>query len=325
MKSLRVNTKEYVILRLLGKGKGGYSYLAVDGDRRVVVKQIHLRAHYDYYKGLIAFRKAHGAPRLTNAGDLKANVFAVDGLPSNVVAFRINGGVNGETSDGLFLIFNANNTAQEITLPAGTWNVYINGEKAGTNVLETVTDGTVTAAPISATVLVKASGDSTWANPFADVSKSDRFYDGVAFVAENGLMTGVSARLFAPNDIVTRGQLAAILYRLEGEPAAPKTAFSDVPAGAYYAGAAAWAVANAIMSSEDAGRFAPNDTITSYAQMVDALYRYAGFKGYDAAAADAISWAAQTGIISDVNHAQDSAIRGQADAILMCFCENCAK
>lgn len=49
MKSLRVNTKEYVILRLLGKGKGGYSYLAVDGDRRVVVKQIH-HEPCDYYQ-----------------------------------------------------------------------------------------------------------------------------------------------------------------------------------------------------------------------------------------------------------------------------------
>lgn len=318
------------MLRSKPKADGGFehnSYMSPDSVNSLKWSDLENEEYqnvYDYYKGLIAFRKAHGALRLTNAGDVKANVFAVDGLPSNVVAFRINGGVNGETSDGLFLIFNANNTAQEITLPAGTWNVYINGEKAGTNVLETVTDGTVTAAPISATVLVKASGDSTWANPFADVSKSDRFYDGVAFVAENGLMTGVSTRLFAPNDIVTRGQLAAILYRLEGEPAAPKTAFSDVPAGVYYADAAAWAVANAIMSSEDVGRFAPNDAIT-YAQMVDALYRYAGFKGYEVAASDAISWAEQAGIISDVNDAQDNAVRAQAAAILMRFCENYVK
>lgn len=38
---MMVNEKEYEILRLLGKGKGGYSYLAVDGTQKYVLKQIH--------------------------------------------------------------------------------------------------------------------------------------------------------------------------------------------------------------------------------------------------------------------------------------------
>ena len=110
---------------------------------------------YAYYKGLIAFRKAHGVLRLNNAEDVRANVIAVDGLPANVVAFQLNGGVNGETSDGLFVIFNANNEAQEITLPEGTWDVYVNAEHAGTESIATITDGTATVEPISAMVLVK--------------------------------------------------------------------------------------------------------------------------------------------------------------------------
>lgn len=48
MELLSVNGKEYPILKLLGKGKGGYSYLALDGDRRVVLKQIH-HEPCDYY------------------------------------------------------------------------------------------------------------------------------------------------------------------------------------------------------------------------------------------------------------------------------------
>ena len=46
---LRVNGKEYTILKLLGKGKGGYSYLAHDGAREVVLKQIH-HEPCDYYQ-----------------------------------------------------------------------------------------------------------------------------------------------------------------------------------------------------------------------------------------------------------------------------------
>lgn len=38
---LYVNDKEYTILKLLGKGKGGYSYLAQKDKTYVVVKQIH--------------------------------------------------------------------------------------------------------------------------------------------------------------------------------------------------------------------------------------------------------------------------------------------
>ncbi len=110
---------------------------------------------YEYYKGLIAFRKAHGALRLTNAADVRSNVVPAQGLPSNVVAFHINGGVNGETADALYVIFNANKDAVELTLPEGKWNVYIDGEKAGTQVLKTIKNGKVNVEGISAMVLAQ--------------------------------------------------------------------------------------------------------------------------------------------------------------------------
>lgn len=45
---LTVNGTEYRVLRLLGKGKGGYSYLVTDGAQRYVLKQIH-HEPCDYY------------------------------------------------------------------------------------------------------------------------------------------------------------------------------------------------------------------------------------------------------------------------------------
>lgn len=41
MDTISVNGKEFEVLRLLGKGKGGYSYLVSDGGSRFVAKQIH--------------------------------------------------------------------------------------------------------------------------------------------------------------------------------------------------------------------------------------------------------------------------------------------
>ena len=48
-KELSVNGKNFSIIKLLGKGKGGYSYLATDGKSQFVLKQIH-HEPCDYYQ-----------------------------------------------------------------------------------------------------------------------------------------------------------------------------------------------------------------------------------------------------------------------------------
>jgi len=49
MDQMNVNGKSYQIIKLLGHGKGGYSYLATDGQREYVLKQIH-HEPCDYYQ-----------------------------------------------------------------------------------------------------------------------------------------------------------------------------------------------------------------------------------------------------------------------------------
>lgn len=48
-KTMQVNDRELLIRKLLGKGKGGYSYLASDGQQQYVLKQIH-HEPCDYYQ-----------------------------------------------------------------------------------------------------------------------------------------------------------------------------------------------------------------------------------------------------------------------------------
>lgn len=38
---MKVNNREFSVIKLLGKGKGGYSYLVTDGENEYVLKQIH--------------------------------------------------------------------------------------------------------------------------------------------------------------------------------------------------------------------------------------------------------------------------------------------
>lgn len=48
MDRMKVNDREFDVIRLLGKGKGGYSWLVTDGEREYVLKQIH-HEPCDYY------------------------------------------------------------------------------------------------------------------------------------------------------------------------------------------------------------------------------------------------------------------------------------
>ena len=46
---LTINEKDYSVEKLLGKGKGGYSYLVSEGAGEYVIKQIH-HEPCDYYR-----------------------------------------------------------------------------------------------------------------------------------------------------------------------------------------------------------------------------------------------------------------------------------
>ena len=119
---------------------------------------------FEYYKGLIAFRKAHPALRQSDADSVRDTVTQVNGLPKGVLAFEIAAGANGDSAEGMYLIFNASEEAQSISLPEGSWNVYINGEKAGTDAIENVS-GTATVDPISALVLIRGEAGEVKADP----------------------------------------------------------------------------------------------------------------------------------------------------------------
>ncbi len=91
-----------------------------------------------------------------------------------------------------------------------------------------------------------------------------------------GLVAGTSANRFSPGEKLTRGMLAAILYRLAEEPeTTADDLFNDVADGRYYSKAIAWAAENGVVAGYGNGRFGPNDSITRE-QLATILWRYAG-------------------------------------------------
>ena len=121
-------------------------------------------------------------------------------------------------------------------------------------------------------------------NPFIDINPGDWFYNDVMFVYEKALMSGTSANTFAPYGNITRGQLAVILYRMEGSPAVErKNSLTDVeygPGTVWFYDAATWAHQNGIMEGSGNNKFAPDDSVTRE-QLASILYRYAQVKGYN--------------------------------------------
>lgn len=78
MEKMSVNGKDYEILKLLGHGKGGYSYLATDGNRNYVLKQIHHEpcSYYTFGNKIEAEKNDYG--RLTVTGIAIPKMIEID-------------------------------------------------------------------------------------------------------------------------------------------------------------------------------------------------------------------------------------------------------
>ncbi len=110
---------------------------------------------YEYYRGLIAFRKKHPALRMRTESDIAKHLVFLEDLPEQVVAYKIKGNLENEDAKEIYVIFNASNKKVKMPLDNGEWKVYVNADYAGTTVLSTVDKDTVVVDKISAMVLVK--------------------------------------------------------------------------------------------------------------------------------------------------------------------------
>lgn len=97
---------------------------------------------------------------------------------------------------------------------------------------------------------------------YSDVQEEAWYAPAVEYCLGAGLMDGTGGGKFSPDGAVTRGMLAAVLYRMAGSPAVSGSAFPDVAADSWYAPAAAWAAGEEVMSGYPDGRFGPNDPAT---------------------------------------------------------------
>ena len=124
----------------------------------------------------------------------------------------------------------------------------------------------------------------------------------LSYVTQNGLMNGYAGtNLFAPNDLLTRGQLATILYRRanphstattnDANYARNETPFWDNASRQYYTAAINWSYKQGIFIGDDGSKTVRPDAGLTREEAALVLYRYAIKHGASPSGANASSYA----------------------------------
>lgn len=159
--------------------------------------------------------------------------------------------------------------------------VYEKGMMAGTAADVFAPNATTTRAMI-VTILYRLEGSPavTGTSAFVDVPAGQWYTDAVNWAAANQIVKGTSATTFAPNDSITREQMAAILYRYAQYKGYDVTKKADLfgysdngQVSAYAKDALAWANAAKLINGVTNTTLAPQGNATR-AQVSAILHRF---------------------------------------------------
>lgn len=162
--------------------------------------------------------------------------------------------------------------------------VFENGMMSGTSET-TFSPNLTTTRGMIVTILYRLEGtpdlsDENLGYPYADVDADAYYADAVYWACQNGIVAGMSAEQFAPNNAITREQMAAILYRyaqFKGYDVSAKadlSVYTDASAvGAYATDAMAWANGAELITGTSATTLSPAGNATR-AQVATILMRF---------------------------------------------------
>lgn len=177
--------------------------------------------------------------------------------------------------------------ADFIDVPADAWYaeavqyVYENGMMSGTSETTFSPDLTTTRGMI-VTILYRLENEPTvtGTTAFTDVAADQYYANAVAWAAQNGIVSGIDATTFAPNNAITREQMAAILYRyaqFKGYDVSAKadlSVYTDAAQVSTYAtDAMAWANGAELITGTSATTLSPAGNATR-AQVATILMRF---------------------------------------------------
>lgn len=133
-----------------------------------------------------------------------------------------------------------------------------------------------------AAFLYRAAGSPAYTAPttpvFTDVPRTHQFYKEVMWLKDRGITTGMTPTTFGPDLPVNRKDMAAFIYRLEGQPAftAPTTSpFNDLTPSSQFYKEITWLHQQRITTGFPDGGYHPMENVQRQAT-VTFLHRLAG-------------------------------------------------
>jgi len=145
------------------KGGNENSYNAPDAVNMIRWDwKVEHRNIFEYYRGLIALRKAHPMFHMKTKAEVLANLRFLDDdlkirVPAKCVAYELTRGKTGDSWEAAVVLFNADSKPVEFAVPAGEWTIVVDDDEAGTGPVKTgpskVSGGTVTVPARSAMVM----------------------------------------------------------------------------------------------------------------------------------------------------------------------------
>lgn len=123
---------------------------AIDWNQKKTYREL-----FDFYKNLIALRKAHPAFRMTSAQDVAKHIVFDKVTIPNVISYSIKDNANGDKWKEIKLIFNGSASAQSLEIPKGNWTIVSRDGKVDESGLGTSQGGKVSVSPCSALILVR--------------------------------------------------------------------------------------------------------------------------------------------------------------------------
>lgn len=112
-------------------------------------------AQFDYYRNLIALRKAHPAFRMTTAEDIARNIVFDKITTPNVISYSIRNNANGDQWKEIKIVFNGSDTPFAAKIPRGDWTVIARDGELNPEGLGSSRGGTVMVEPVSALILAR--------------------------------------------------------------------------------------------------------------------------------------------------------------------------
>jgi hypothetical protein len=114
---------------------------------------------------------------------------------------------------------------------------------------------------------------ATTASSFDDVPADATYSPAVDWLAETGITLGCTATSYCPAGTVTRAEMAAFLWRLEGSPVgSPAAGFGDVSTDHFAGPAVNWLLASGTTAGCTTTAYCPQSLVTR-AEMFTFLLR----------------------------------------------------